>query len=137
MSHVGDAHSRIPPELRRRLIERAREFRRDPTRSEGILWQALRRRKLDGRKFRRQHPIGPLIVDFYCAEERLVVEVDGPIHRGQHVADRERHQLIEAAGLRVVRIRSEELEKRIESAAKDSKGVSALTPGPAPSRGEG
>ena len=56
-------------------------MRRNPTPSEARLWQALRGRKL-GVRFRRQHPLGSFVVDFYCASRRLVVEVDGSAHDG-------------------------------------------------------
>ncbi|HEY9766381.1 MAG TPA: DUF559 domain-containing protein, partial [Chroococcales cyanobacterium] len=66
-----------------RMTERAREFRKEPTPSESLLWEALRKGRLDGRRFRQQQPIGHFIVDFYCPSEKLVVEVDGPIHEQQ------------------------------------------------------
>jgi very-short-patch-repair endonuclease len=55
-------------------------MRLNPTRPERVLWYALRNRALEGLKFRRQAPIGHHIVDFFCAEARLVVEVDGETH---------------------------------------------------------
>jgi very-short-patch-repair endonuclease len=58
---------------RQRMVEAARSPRRSSTRVEQVLWEALRNGKLDGAKFRRQHPIGPLVVDFYCAQARLIV----------------------------------------------------------------
>ena len=73
----------------------ARTFRKEPTRSEKLLWQELRNRKLEGRKFRRQRPVGPFVVDFYCREERLVIEIDGAVHGGQSAADQERQELLE------------------------------------------
>jgi adenine-specific DNA methylase len=80
----------VSEKLRVKMQEVARQFRKEPTPSEAILWEALRNRKLEGRKFRRQHPIGTFIVDFYCDEEALVVEVDGPIHDYQQDLDRQR-----------------------------------------------
>jgi very-short-patch-repair endonuclease len=59
--------------------DRAREMRRLPTSAEKLLWQALRSNQL-GVRFRRQHPIGPYIVDFYAPERKLVIEVDGDPH---------------------------------------------------------
>ncbi|MEJ0064477.1 MAG: endonuclease domain-containing protein [Caulobacteraceae bacterium] len=55
-------------------------MRKNLTPPEARLWQALRGRALDGLKFRRQHPIGPFILDFYCVSARLAVEVDGSVH---------------------------------------------------------
>jgi len=61
------------------VVMKAREFRRSPTLPESLLWQHLRQRP-HGLKFRRQHPFGPFIADFYCPAARLVVEVDGGSH---------------------------------------------------------
>jgi len=68
-------HRIYPP-----ILERARELRQPQTASEQKLWSALRNRQLGGFKFRRQHPIDRFIVDFYCHECALVVEVDGDSH---------------------------------------------------------
>src|SRR5690606_5880726 len=82
--------------------DRARELRATMTDSERRLWRCLRMRQLDGYRFRRQHPIGPYIVDFACLAARLVVEVDG----GQHsdsMDDRHRDAFLRARGFRVLR----------------------------------
>lgn len=68
----------------------ARSMRRDATRAEAVLWKALRSRIVDGMKFRRQRPVGRFVLDFYCAEERLVVEVDGESPDGRGERDHER-----------------------------------------------
>ena len=79
--------------MRRRRINRqeavglARSFRRVSTGAEAALWKVLRGRRLGGLKFRRQHPVDGFMVDFYCAERRLIVEVDGSIHDRQRGAD--------------------------------------------------
>lgn len=57
-----------------------RQLRRNPTSEEILLWQKLKERQLDGRKFRRQHSIGRWVVDFYCPAEKLVIELDGAHH---------------------------------------------------------
>jgi very-short-patch-repair endonuclease len=101
----------VTGERRRRTGERARTLRKEPTPSEALLWKALRDRQLDGRKFRRQQPIGPFIVDFFCPERQLVVEVDGSVHEMQYEADQERQQLIEQAGYRVLRLASDLVER--------------------------
>ncbi len=68
------------------------------------LWQALRSRALDGYRFRRQHPVGPWIVDFYCAKVRLAVEVDGWCHNmGEVGRDERRDADLARRGVRVVR----------------------------------
>jgi putative DNA methylase len=100
----------ITPALRVKMKEVARQFRKEPTLSEGLLWQALRNRKLGGYKFRRQQSIGTFVVDFFCGEKRLVVEVDGLIHESQVEADRQRQDLLKSLGLRVVRLKSGQVE---------------------------
>lgn len=105
----------VSPELRRKMVEIARQFRKEPTRSEAILWQALRGKKLDGVKFRRQQPIGNFIVDFYNSVYRLVVEVDGSVHDSQVELDRERQTILEQLGLNVLRVKSEDVEKNLPS----------------------
>ncbi|MCY3717840.1 MAG: endonuclease domain-containing protein, partial [Chloroflexi bacterium] len=94
----------------------ARGLRRNPTAAEHKLWQAIRKRQLDGRKFRRQVAIGAFVVDFYCSTERLVVEVDGPIHENQQTADRIRQELIESLGIRFVRLTNDMVENRLQAA---------------------
>ncbi len=90
-------------------LQRARELRRNQTHSEGRLWGELRGRRLGGWKWRRQSPIGPFVVDFYCPAARLVVELDGPSHDGEDVRDARRTSYLERRGLRVLRFRSEEI----------------------------
>ena len=94
---------------------RAKELRKTPTPTEQILWMHLRNRKLCGFKFRRQHPIGPFIADFYCAQHKLVVELDGNIHRSQVDYDSQRMEYLEAYGYQVLRVGNEAVEKDLES----------------------
>src|SRR5205823_13655903 len=83
-----------------RLISFARTSRKVPTLSEAQLWHELRSRKLAGLKFRRQHPLHPFIVDFFCPEHRLVVEVDGDVHDRSEikVVDNSRQANLESRG---------------------------------------
>ena len=108
----------LPPEIRRKMIEIAREFRKEPTEGEKILWGALRGKKLDGIKFRRQQPIDYFVVDFYTSVHRLVVEVDGPIHDHQVEADKARQDILEVVGLTVFRIKTEIPENNLPLALK-------------------
>jgi very-short-patch-repair endonuclease len=103
---VSDA---ISDELFERMVEVSRGLRQEATPTEETLWQELRNRGL-GAKFRRQQPIGPFVADFYCHENRLIVEVDGPIHHFQRAADAERDTLLVAAGFHVLRIPTEQVE---------------------------
>jgi len=86
-------------------IVRARQLRRRQTDAEKLLWSHMRARRLGGYKFRRQHPVGPFVVDFYCEAARLVIELDGGGHNepDQRVYDQERTRILEQLGLRVVR----------------------------------
>jgi len=85
----------------KRQIERARHLRREPTDAEVRLWHHLRDRRLEGVKFRRQHPLLGYYLDFACEEARLVVEADGGQHSPE--ADAPRTRALEAAGYQVIR----------------------------------
>jgi 5-methyltetrahydrofolate--homocysteine methyltransferase len=95
------------------LTERARELRKYPTDAERRLWSGLRNRRLNGLKFRRQHQLGPYLVDFCCVEARLVVEADGSQHHDEVQAryDHNRTKWIESAGYRVVRFANRDILK--------------------------
>jgi very-short-patch-repair endonuclease len=89
-------------------------MRRSPTGAESKLWQRLRRRQLEGYKFRRQHIVAGFVVDFYCTTLQFAVEVDGPIHRYQQRYDQRRSQLLQAYGVAIVRFSSEAVMYDIE-----------------------
>ncbi|MFH1683896.1 MAG: DUF559 domain-containing protein [Candidatus Margulisiibacteriota bacterium] len=101
--------------LNRKIKETVRDLRKRQTKAETILWQALRSRKLRGKKFLRQHPLvfdweGQerfLVPDFYCHEASLVIELDGGIHRHQEVHDKIREDVLQNLGLQVLRFRNE------------------------------
>ena len=81
----------------------ARQLRSAPTDAEIRLWSRLRRKQLDGFRFRRQQPIGPYIVDFFCPDAKLIVEVDGGQHNVEEEKDARRTRWLEARGYRVIR----------------------------------
>jgi very-short-patch-repair endonuclease len=85
------------------LLERARSMRHSPAPAEQKLWDCLRARQLNGFKFRRQHSVGRYIADFYCAECRLVVELDGESHDRSFEHDRARTDWLERNAYAVVR----------------------------------
>jgi 5-methyltetrahydrofolate--homocysteine methyltransferase/ATP-dependent helicase HrpA len=93
---------------------KAKELRKDLTESEKILWSHIRRGQLSGMYFRRQHPYGIYILDFYCFKANLVIEVDGEIHSNQKEYDDERTSYLESSGLRVIRFKNQEVEKNIQ-----------------------
>jgi very-short-patch-repair endonuclease len=98
--------SRNPFKPNREMVEHARRLRREQTPAERVLWEALRGRRFRGLKFRRQHPIGCFVVDFYCPAEKLVVEVDGAVHEdlSHRAGDAEREQWLAELGLTIVRV---------------------------------
>ena len=93
----------------------SRRMRQAPTPSERCLWARLRAGQL-GVKFRRQHVIGRFIVDFYCSERRLVVEVDGESHDARTQRDQERDEALRAMGLRVLRLGNAQVETSLDQA---------------------
>jgi 5-methyltetrahydrofolate--homocysteine methyltransferase len=99
------------------LIGSARQMRKAPTEAERVLWQALRRKGVEGMRFRRQRVIGPYIVDFCCLEHRIIVEVDGSHHLAEEVTayDEERTRYLETYGFRVLRFKNREILRDIDS----------------------
>lgn len=101
-----------------RTVIRARALRRRMSLPEVLLWQALRKEALAGLRFRRQHPIGPYVLDFYCASARLAVEVDGFAHdtavRAHH--DERRVAWLAQRGVSVLRICADDVlrNERVE-----------------------
>jgi very-short-patch-repair endonuclease len=85
------------------------QLRRRMTPAEQVLWQALRNNQLCGIKFRRQHPLGRTILDFCAPSIRLVIEVDGEIHRYQQIEDAARTRHLEEYGYRVIRFTNDEV----------------------------
>jgi very-short-patch-repair endonuclease len=88
---------------------KARSLRKEMTRAEKILWNELRNRKVNGYKFRRQHPVGQFIVDFFCPEKELVVEVDGGIHEEEDIKERDENRTadLERYDIKVIRFTNE------------------------------
>jgi very-short-patch-repair endonuclease len=95
-------------------LERARELRSEMTPAEKILWQELRGNKL-GVHFRRQQVIAGFIVDFYCHKADLVIELDGSVHDEQVEEDAQRDKVLKEMGLRIVRIRNEEIVRDLSA----------------------
>lgn len=120
----------------------ARHLRKHATRAEDILWQRLRGRRLGGRKFRRQVPLHPYIVDFLCIASKLVVELDGAQHAKDVAYDAQRTREIEAQGFTVIRFPNElvltDIDHVLETiAAASSVSEGAPLPSPEWERGRG
>jgi very-short-patch-repair endonuclease len=86
-----------------RLLGFARDMRSDPSPAEKILWKLLRDRRLAGFKFRRQHPIGPYIADYFCAAALVVIEADGESHLKSVERDGDRDRYFQGLGIHVLR----------------------------------
>lgn len=104
-------------EATNKIFEFAKELRHSQTSSEKYLWQILRNRKIEGLKFRRQHPLGKFVVDFYCHEAKLVIELDGSVHEISEVKtyDKDRQETIEQLGLTVLRFTNDEIFNNLDS----------------------
>ena len=95
-------------------IRRARELRKEQTEAEEILWKYLRDRGFFGKKFRRQHIIRGFILDFYCPERKIAIELDGSIHLKQKDYDLARQTLIESYGLHFLRFNNLDIQNNIK-----------------------
>ena len=92
----------------------ARRLRSDQTNAENRLWSRLSARQLEGFKFRRQHPIGPFVADFFCLDAKLVIELDGSQHADQLHDDERRTEFLRDAGYKVLRIWNHEVINEID-----------------------
>ena len=88
-----------------KLYQYGKELRQESTEAEKILWAELRNKKLNGLKFRRQHPIDKFIVDFYCHEKKLVIELDGNVHDEKVNKEYDNARTAMLAGLDVIVLR--------------------------------
>ena len=96
-------------------VERARDLRRTMTRAERLLWARLRGSQLDGVRWRRQQIIDGFIVDFYCHAARLIVELDGAVHRDQQEYDSARDEVLATRNLLILRIANTAVETNINT----------------------
>lgn len=101
--------------------ELKRRLRSEMTPAEKKLWFQLSSRQFQSLKFRRQHGIGPYIVDFYCPEKGIVIEVDGDTHASgdEKLKDRQREIYLQSLGLRVIRYTNEEVLKNLGGVLED------------------
>jgi very-short-patch-repair endonuclease len=116
-------------------------LRQNRTDAERALWTRLRRKQLDGARFRQQAPLGPYVVDFLCPEQRLIIEVDGGQHALATAADRERSAWLEDRGFRVMRFWNNDVLQNpngvIETILRALRGELSPPPHPAPIEGAG
>ena len=112
MCSINNGNNKISSFLQEPIISYARQLRKDQTEAEKFLWDILRARKFHGFKFRRQHPVSKIyILDFYCFEKKLAIELDGEYHQEelQKQMDEERTFVLMHLGIRVLRFTNTEI----------------------------
>jgi len=102
------------------LVATARELRKNGTPAENVFWEVVRDRRFMGLKFRRQHQISDYIVDFYCTEEKLIIELDGAVHETEErkKKDHKRDAFLESLGNKIIRITNHAILNETESVLK-------------------
>jgi very-short-patch-repair endonuclease len=112
------------------LINLSKKLRRTMTPSEKIVWHELRNRNLSGCKFRRQHAVHLYIVDFFCLEKELVIEIDGGIHNCEEVQEKDGNRTaeLERLGLTVIRFTNEEVLSDIDDVMRKIDEISNSLP---------
>ena len=112
MTEISPRHpQKIPDDLK----AYAREMRANMPDAEQLLWYLIRNRRIAGAKFRRQHPIGRYILDFYCSEKQIAIELDGGQHSEQLEYDRQRDAYLKEKGIRVLRFWNHQMLLETES----------------------
>jgi very-short-patch-repair endonuclease len=122
------------------LLKNARSLRKNQTAAERLIWNAIRNRKLNNWKFRRQHPIADgFILDFYCAETKVALELDGGYHMlpDQKEYDRNRTGFLAEFGIRVLRISNDEVLSDKEDVLKKIRAFTNQSPLSTLERGRG
>ncbi|MBI3283316.1 MAG: endonuclease domain-containing protein [Burkholderiales bacterium] len=112
---MRDYFSEHPSQLPKDLKTWAREMRRQMPDAETLLWQLLRNRRVAGVKFRRQHTVGRYILDFYCAEKQLAIELDGGQHAEQSAYDSRRDAYLNEHGVQVLRFWNNQMLQETEA----------------------
>ncbi len=110
------------------IFENARELRNNQTETELILWNVLKDYKLNGFKFRRQHPISNYIADFYCHKAKLIIEIDGEYHNNkeQIIKDKERTAYFTEIGLKEIRFSNQQILFQIENVLNEIDNIIGL-----------
>jgi len=104
----------------KRLEKFRKKLRKSLTPAEAVLWNAIKNKQLEGRKFRRQHSIGNYIVDFYCPSEKLVIELDGAGHFTYEGSqkDEKRDNYLNSLGIKVIRFENRDLKNNLDAVLK-------------------
>jgi very-short-patch-repair endonuclease len=103
-----------------KTMKNARHLRKNLTEAEIVLWKQLKSRKLSGLKFRRQHPLHFYVADFYCHEQKLVIEVDGGIHSRKDQVERDKNRTaeLERFDIRVIRFTNKQIINSMDDVLK-------------------
>jgi len=120
----------------RRTQTNAASLRKQMTDAEHRLWYHLRKRQLNGYKFRRQYPVGPFITDFTCLDAGLIVEVDGGQHGDQQAKDEARTRFLEGHGFKVLRFWNNDVLRQTDICLEVIASALGPRPGPPPRAGE-
>jgi len=101
---------------KKELKSRRKELRNNSTYAEVFFWQQIKKGQLEGRKFRRQASINSYVIDFYCPEEKIAVELDGEVHFDEEIIkyDKEKTRYLESLGIRVIRFENQDVLKNTE-----------------------
>lgn len=111
---MGEIFAHHPSKLPEDLKKYARQLRQSMPDAEALCWYFLRDRRLANAKFRRQHPVGRYIIDFYCDEFRLAVELDGGQHAEQKEYDQKRDADLNKMGIKVLRFWNHQMLNQTE-----------------------
>jgi very-short-patch-repair endonuclease len=119
------------PKLLQIIKENTRLLRKNSTKAERILWEELRNRKFFNKKFYRQHPIITdlsrketfYIIDFYCNEKKLGIELDGEIHKFKEAKDEDRTDILNKMGIKIIRFKNSEVEDNLKSVSNAIRAV--------------
>ncbi len=119
---------------KKELIKKRQFLRNNMTKAEIVLWSKLKGKQLNDLKFRRQYSINNYVVDFYCPELKLAIEIDGDVHvfSSRIVYDKQRQKEIEALGIKVLRYTNTDILNNIEGVLYD---IMTTTPHSPPSKG--
>ncbi len=119
---------------KKEFVKKRQYLRKNMTKAEIILWSKLKGKQLNGLKFRRQYGINNYVVDFYCPELRLAIEIDGDVHcyNSRITYDKQRQKDIEALGIKVLRYTNIDVIKNLEGVLNDIITTTPLSP---PSQG--
>ena len=106
---------------KKECTKKRQQLRKNMTKAEIFLWSKLKRKSLNGLKFRRQYGINNYIVDFYCPELKLAVEIDGSVHsyNSKIISDKKRQNCIESLGIKILRYSNNDVIKNVDSVLND------------------